>query len=488
MNGDSSGRKDIWGDDEIDILKAGRTSIHKKTYKEIAEEIERKTGVVRTENALECKWRKIKKKLDEDGLEIDVDPVGTDKETIEVNEVGNTLTVHSKSKRIKTLAQLIEECEIDLDVWEIERHVINKWEVGAKTGPKYSQVIEIHPLFQVKAWLVKRKPTMLDPVVSPVYINVTLPKVAELKPTTGALHGMVWPDIQYGFRKSLRTAKLDPFHDRLALDVAIQIAADYPLSFGVYLGDLMDMADWTDKFARGPNFYWTTQPAAIEAKWWLTQFRMLHPNAKMTLVEGNHEARMPAQLIKHLKEGYGIRSVDGLHLPPLMSIPRILALHELDIEWVDEYPNGEVWINDYIVCEHGPIARGKSGATVSAYVQEVNETRIIGHTHRIECATRTIHERRGTRSASVWSVGCLCRIDGAVPAKRARVNWQQAVAMVEYFDDGRPDHRVIPIPIHNGKALFNGKLYEGRDRVEELRADTKKLYDLFDGEDEGWNF
>lgn len=475
-----------WGEDEENILSDGRSGIKKKSFEEIAEEILAKCGKTRSANALECKWRRMKKKAEGGETSHDLGAAVSDKEVLEIDETGNTCRIHSKSKRITTLEQLIEACEIDLSVWEIERHVINKWEVGAKFGVKGSEEMVIEPLFQVKAWLVKKEPIALDPVVSPVYINVNLPKTGKFKLTDDMKLGMAFPDIQYGFKKSLRTGKLDPFHDRAALDVALQIAADYPLSFECFVGDVMDLADWTDKFARGPNFYWTTQPAAIEAKWWLTQFRAQDPEARITFLEGNHEARMPAQLIKHLKEGYGIRSVDALNLPPLMSIPRILALHELGIEWIDEYPNGEAWVNDFIVCEHGPIARGKSGATAAAYVQEVNETRLIGHAHRIECATRTIHERNGTRTASVWAIGCLCRVDGAVPAKRARVNWQQAVAMIEYFDDGRPDHRIIPIPINNGRALFRGKLYEARDRLEELRADTAKLYD---GEgDEGWNY
>jgi len=59
----------------------------------------------------------------------------------------------SKSTRITTLAQLIDHCMIDLEQWEIDRHVINKWEVGAKddTGK-----IVVEPLFQIKVWLKRR--------------------------------------------------------------------------------------------------------------------------------------------------------------------------------------------------------------------------------------------------------------------------------------------------------------------------------------------
>lgn len=60
-----------------------------------------------------------------------------------------TLEFDSK-KRIKTIADLVAACEIDLFEWEIERIVCNKWEVGAKND---DGVIVVEPLFQVKAWL-----------------------------------------------------------------------------------------------------------------------------------------------------------------------------------------------------------------------------------------------------------------------------------------------------------------------------------------------
>ena len=33
---------------------------------------------------------------------------------------------------IHTLDQLLEYCQVDLTIWEVERFVVNKWEVGAK--------------------------------------------------------------------------------------------------------------------------------------------------------------------------------------------------------------------------------------------------------------------------------------------------------------------------------------------------------------------
>ena len=80
--------------------------------------------------------------------------------------------VTARGARIQTLEQLIRAAKIDLKVWEVERHVINKWEVGRKdrsvkldyvegaaTGSVHdSGTIHVEPLWQVKVWLRRREP------------------------------------------------------------------------------------------------------------------------------------------------------------------------------------------------------------------------------------------------------------------------------------------------------------------------------------------
>lgn len=56
--------------------------------------------------------------------------------------------------RIVTVDQLLVIYNISLEDWEIERQIVNTWEVGAK-GP--DDKIVTTPLFQVKIWLRSRK-------------------------------------------------------------------------------------------------------------------------------------------------------------------------------------------------------------------------------------------------------------------------------------------------------------------------------------------
>lgn len=383
------------------------------------------------------------------------------------DERGNNMTLESNDERIVTLRQLIEACDIDLGVWDIERHVINKWEVGAKGDDG----LVVEPLFQVKAWLVRKVPVAVQPVIQPV--NIQLSKIPKSAKQTETRRALILPDPQFGFRKDFRTGVLDPFHDRLALDVALQIASEYWFDQTVWLGDILDLPDWSDKFIRSPEMYWTTQPSVIEAAWWLRAFREA-TDSKTYVLSGNHDKRLDTALSTHMIQAYDLRAADKLDLPAVMSIPNLLALDSLGIEYVGNYPNGEVWINDQVMCKHGDVARNNSGGTVSGQVDDIQETIIHGHVHRVESAFKTLHTRQGTRTVAAWSMGCLCRIDGAVPGVKAKQNWQQAIGIVEYLDDGT--HNVIPIPINNGKAIYNGHLYTARNRVEDLKRDTGWAY------------
>lgn len=61
-----------------------------------------------------------------------------------------TDTVHEK---VTSLSDLIRVCSIDTETWEIERWVCNVWHSAAKRN---DDTVIVTPLYQVKAWLVRR--------------------------------------------------------------------------------------------------------------------------------------------------------------------------------------------------------------------------------------------------------------------------------------------------------------------------------------------
>lgn len=55
-------------------------------------------------------------------------------------------TITAKSLNIQTLEQALEASEVDLNIWKVDRHVINSWEVTTGDGRCYTN-------YQVKVWL-----------------------------------------------------------------------------------------------------------------------------------------------------------------------------------------------------------------------------------------------------------------------------------------------------------------------------------------------
>lgn len=406
--------------------------------------------------------------------EADCDTANEEKLYDEV--VGNYREITSVNRRIVSVEDLIEYARINLDEWIVERAVVNKWEVGAKISEKSlrweegkilqgviedSGQIKVEPLFQVKLWLVKRHPDPVSPAVQPVVFNITkLPK--PLKKESDMKVALILADPHFGFERDMHTGKLTPIHDRAALDIAMQLVGE--VDEVVVTGDLLDLTEWTDKYLRGPEVYWTTQPAIIEASWWLGN---LSTCADTKVLEGNHEDRLRKSILVHLIQAYGLKP-GGAKLPAL-SVPSLLGLEEMGIEYVGNYPSGEVWLGDQAVCVHGDVVRSKSGGTVSSVVEDITSTTIFGHIHRIELATKTIHERKKTRTVSAFSPGCLCNTSGMVPGSKAKNNWQQGVGIILYNDE---DHAIIPVPIKNGRTIVNGYEFVARDYKPGLVKDT----------------
>lgn len=73
-----------------------------------------------------------------------------------------------KSARITSLEQLLDVAGVDMETWEVDRYIVNKWEIGAKDAEAHLQV---EPLFQVKVWLKRKLPALP--------FEVAMKKVAE---------------------------------------------------------------------------------------------------------------------------------------------------------------------------------------------------------------------------------------------------------------------------------------------------------------------
>ncbi|MCK5613036.1 hypothetical protein KAR91_64785 [Candidatus Pacearchaeota archaeon] len=398
---------------------------------------------------------------------------------------GNTATITGPPGQLMTLEELLDATGVDLDVWKVDRYLVNKWPISRKHTVKdlewLNGVVDgfvkddglFHTIdqFQVKAWLVREKPIELFPTVQPVEVKISLPddRIIWKEQDMPLGYTMVVPDIHVGFYIDFNTGKLQAYHDRGALGLVLDVARDYEVDQVIFLGDNLDLPDWSDKFIRSPEFRNVTQPAIDELAWWLGQFRQALPDSKIVYHEGNHENRMLKARQSNMIAAYDIRPASKVEYPPALSVPSLLELDKLDIQWVGNYPDGEYWINDNLVTLHGARARAGAVATAKAMLAIYDTSVIFGHVHRMEMGIRTIKVKGGTQVIKAVCPGALCMMDGTVPGHTTSQDWSQGFGMV--YNDTK-GHNIIPVEINNDRAVFGGKIYhKNYDYLEALQQD-----------------
>lgn len=280
------------------------------------------------------------------------------------------------------------------------------------------------------------------------------------------------PDPQIGYRQLGK--KLDPFHDEAAMNVALQIiewlAKNDRVDEVINLGDFIDLPA-QGRFEQEPAFAFTTQHALDRGYKFLQEQRAsAGARAKIVLIEGNHDRRMEKFIVSNAASAFGLKRADTNELP-VMSIPYLLRLDELKVEYIDAYPAGAYWLNDRLRAVHGTKVRS-NGSTAAAYTNaDPHISTIFGHVHRQELQSKTVFDRLGPIKSVAVSPGCLCRVDGAVPSVNGSTkidgspeqffeNWQQGIAIVMYKKTGEFFTELVQI--NNGKAVFRGKEFTAK--------------------------
>lgn len=388
------------------------------------------------------------------------------KNKVEIEREGNRAEVTSRTDRIKTLEGLIEEADIDLDEWEIERHVINKWDGQLKGGDPV-------PLWQVKAWLEKKELTEKEfEPVKPISIDYDY-NSSQNHQESEIQTGVLIPDVHIGYRRDSYSREMIPFHDRRCLDIDLQVIREVDPEIIIVLGDFLDMPNWSKKFIRSPEFVNILQASLNEGHWWLRSMREIAPEAKIIYIQGNHEERLPRFQKRSVKAAYGVKPATATEDDPdLMSVENLLDLQSLGIEWVGQYPDGGYWINDNLIAEHGDTTSSVSGKSAGKVLDDARESHVFGHTHRVESATKTAYPKNGPKVYRATSLGCQVYLDNngtEAPGNKKKQDWQNAVGIVHY-QPGNGYFSVSPQLIYDGKMIYDGKLYEGETRLSELKA------------------
>lgn len=257
-----------------------------------------------------------------------------------------------------------------------------------------------------------------------------------------------------------------PFQDPEAFDRFQRAVIETQPDNIVFVGDMVDLPSMS-RFSQRPEWVGTTQGAIDDYHNFLAQTRANAPNANISVVHGNHEQRMDNYIQKNAAEVLGLRRANAGKELAVLTLQYLVRYDDLEINSVDGYPNGTLWLEDNLKAFHGTnVAKG--GSNAAKYLREERETTLYGHTHRQELAYRTFARRVGQLTIAAASPGCLALIDGTVPGFNHTVDaqgevvkkaedWQQGLLVIDHNEG---NHHIQPVRFQEDGFYLDGKRYE----------------------------
>lgn len=228
-----------------------------------------------------------------------------------------------------------------------------------------------------------------------------------------------------------------PFHDKKAVNLAIQVIKDFEPDILVQIGDLADfyaLSAHRKNPSKSKGFlHELNQVLAL-----MDELDDLAPRKIFT--EGNHCNRLQRYLFDRAPDLYGY-----------FDIKMALQLDERGWEY---YPYQEVVEVGKVSFVHDLGFAGVNGTrqTLQAYPGDL----IYGHTHRFNCYTGGNLKKQ---TYTCWNIGWLgdpAQID-YLPSVKVKQDWVKGFMLLELTPDGYPYY--MPVKINNGKCLVNGTIY-----------------------------
>lgn len=359
------------------------------------------------------------------------------------------------------IAELLERSGIDPDeIGRVEK--IRVWQGFHKDEDGNAQTVDLAGVVLSPHWETGPEWPVVQAaaptIIKPVSVNV---QKNDCRVT------VVLPDPQIGFRR-MHDGEMIATHDVSAMNVALQIARSARPDHIVNIGDFVDFPEWSSKFLVLPEFVLTTQPTIDLAHQFLAQQRAIAPNAQISLFAGNHDDRMGKVIAKNAMAALRLRRANVPSEWPVLSVPYLLRLADLDVRYIGGYPAGRL-----------QLTTGGNGVTplwaihgekldVAKVAKAERQSFVQGHIHRISYYTETYDLNSVAENVVAFSPGCLCRLDGAVPSTKGGVddtgrpvlrweNWQQGMSVITEQPNGYWSAEIIPI--HNGQAVWRGKTF-----------------------------
>lgn len=356
---------------------------------------------------------------------------------------------------------------LDPEAYEIIDSRIGCHAVTMKIRDEPVQVMNFN--LNVKFAPVKLKAFEFEPIKS-LRIEVKDSKSRERSPQNKLRKVLILPDSQNGFQRDIITGELYPFHDRRCWDLSFQMIEAWKPDDVILLGDMADLCE-TGKYTSSLEMKTSMELALHELGFCLGKIRQLLPYGKIQWIPGNHEQRMEKALLENFSQAYGVKKYNHYKMPnpkyPAMSIPFLLGLEDIDVEWLEGYPDGIVELG--LGCEafHGTKAKSEGGDTAKAYLNDGQKSCIYGHIHRNEVVWKTTYQHGIPRYKFAASPGTFAIVGGRLPGVKKRTNQQNGMLLLSYDPNGY-DINPLNYPIIEGEMFFDGYKLTGNFDMEEL--------------------
>ena len=360
-------------------------------------------------------------------------------------------------ERVNQVAEMFESGNLPIDpsIGTIKRTKLGKWETAAYDREKNEIVTKT--LRRAEVTIEPPAPQWRPVSPAPDITVVSYRPLAPIK-RGGTERVFIIGDIQAGYYRT-PDAKLTSFHDEAALEAQLQAIRMFRPHRIVIIGDALDFAELS-RYRQDPTFALTMQPAIDFLYAYFFRIRQIvGSKCQIDYIAGNHEARLNYYVVDNAKALYGLKP--GGSKPddwPLMSVPVLLRLGELKINYSREYPSGEVYLTKKgaprpLLCAHTR-PDGKKDRRASV---------IHGHEVEMSCETWSIHTDVGEMCYERWCIpGCgnygEVKNDKTRPTRtvtasnRARISATQAFALV-HIDRKTQDWIVVPVPIRHGARV-----------------------------------
>jgi hypothetical protein len=316
-------------------------------------------------------------------------------------------------RSIKTLEDALEFSEVDLNIWEVERHIFNSWDVSMKNEDGSGAFKRTN--YQVKVWFRRKED-----------LNITRPKYRHIEVEKNK-ESQMWIIIGCVHR---------PFHDKALWDKFLNFIEDNRRNItgiiidGDYL-DLRSLSSHEEWIPEGVDLSYEYSDGLqgiedIESR--------LRKSVRKIFIYGKDEDRF-------FRDKKSIRKY-GSSLP---APHEALELDKRGWEIITDWKNGYVTLGNKLDIFHGTKV-GKNAAKDQLDAIP-NRSHVFFHTHRYGSASN--------QTNSATNGGCMIDFESDMfkyVDRGTREGWAQGF-VVAYIDDKGNEH-VYPIKVDKNKGFF----------------------------------